>query len=108
MIAQWFSSSPPPSPEAVWSAAFEEVCERIGPVFARSETRERAQAYLRGSTPSGGTQKWLADRRRGRRDDAICDAVPAGSGALGERAHAGYPAGIRLRAAWGCPGRAGD
>jgi SRSO17 transposase len=48
MIAQWFSSSPPPSPEAVWSAAFEEVCERIGPVFARSETRERAQAYLRG------------------------------------------------------------
>ena len=24
------------------------MCERIGPVFARSETRERAQAYLRG------------------------------------------------------------
>ncbi len=48
MIARWFSSSPPPSPEAVWSAAFEEVCERIGPVFTRSETRERAQAYLRG------------------------------------------------------------
>src|SRR6266581_1807659 len=36
------------SPEAVWGAAFEEVCERIGPVFARPETRERAQAYLRG------------------------------------------------------------
>src|SRR3989442_13798457 len=36
------------SPEAVWSAAFAEVGERIGPVFARSETRARAQVYLRG------------------------------------------------------------
>jgi hypothetical protein len=44
MGEQWSSSSP----EAVWGAAFEEVCERIGPIFARSETRERAQAYLRG------------------------------------------------------------
>ena len=44
MEEQWSSSSP----EAVWGAAFEEVCERIGPIFARSETRERAQAYLRG------------------------------------------------------------
>ena len=48
MAAQWSSSPPPPSPEAVWGAAFEEVCERIGPVFARSETRARAQTYLRG------------------------------------------------------------
>jgi SRSO17 transposase len=44
MGVQWSTSSP----EAVWAVAFEEVCERIGPVFARSETRERAQAYLRG------------------------------------------------------------
>ena len=44
MGEQWSLSSP----EAVWGAAFEEVCKRIGPVFARSETRERAQAYLRG------------------------------------------------------------
>ena len=44
MGEQWSISSP----EAVWGAAFEEVCKRIGPVFARSETRERAQAYLRG------------------------------------------------------------
>jgi hypothetical protein len=36
------------SPQAVWTAAFEEVAERISPVFARSETRERAHAYLRG------------------------------------------------------------
>jgi len=48
MGAQLSSSSFAPSPEAVWAAAFEEVCERIGPVFARSETRERAQTYLRG------------------------------------------------------------
>ena len=44
MGEQWFSASP----KAVWGAAFEEVCKRIGPIFARSETRERAQAYLRG------------------------------------------------------------
>src|SRR3989442_1461394 len=48
MASQWSSASSSPSPAAVWSAAFEEVCERIGPVFARSETRERAQVYLRG------------------------------------------------------------
>lgn len=43
------SSSPPlSSPEAVWSAAFDKLCERLGLVFARAETRVRAQAYLRG------------------------------------------------------------
>ena len=43
------SSSPPLSwPEAVWSAAFDKLCERLGLVFARAETRVRAQAYLRG------------------------------------------------------------
>ncbi len=48
MGAQVSSSSFAPSPETVWAAAFDAVCERIGPVFARSETRERAHAYLRG------------------------------------------------------------
>jgi len=48
MGAQLSSSPFAPSPEAVWATAFDEVCERIGAVFARSETRERAQAYLRG------------------------------------------------------------
>ncbi len=48
MGAQSSSSSFTSSPEAVWTAAFAAVCERIGPVFARSETRERAQGYLRG------------------------------------------------------------
>ncbi len=37
-----------PSAEELWTAEFQEVCERIGPSFARSETRKRAQAYLQG------------------------------------------------------------
>jgi len=41
-------SSSAPSPEAVWSAAFDELGERIGPVFARTETRARAPVYLGG------------------------------------------------------------
>jgi SRSO17 transposase len=34
--------------EELWTAHFQEVCERIGPCFARSETRHRARAYLQG------------------------------------------------------------
>jgi SRSO17 transposase len=37
-----------PSAEELWTSEFQDVCERIGLVFARSETRKRAQAYLRG------------------------------------------------------------
>jgi len=37
-----------PSAEELWSAEFQDVCKRIGPVFARSETRKRAQIYLQG------------------------------------------------------------
>src|SRR5881227_2284849 len=48
MASQGSPLSSAPSPEAVWSAAFAEVGERIGPVFARAETRQRAQVYLRG------------------------------------------------------------
>jgi SRSO17 transposase len=36
------------SAEEVWTNLFESLCERIGPYFARSETRERVKAYLRG------------------------------------------------------------
>jgi len=36
------------SPEEVWTNLFDSLCERIGPYFARSETRERGKAYLRG------------------------------------------------------------
>jgi SRSO17 transposase len=36
------------SPEEVWTNLFDSLCERIGPCFARSETRERVKAYLRG------------------------------------------------------------
>src|SRR5947209_16286376 len=48
MASQGSPLSSSPSPEAVWSAAFAEVGERIGPVFARAETRQRAKVYLRG------------------------------------------------------------
>src|SRR5947209_2101157 len=37
-----------PSPEELWTSRFKDVCERLGPSFARSETRERVQAYLQG------------------------------------------------------------
>ena len=36
------------SPEEVWTSLFDNLCERIGPSFARSETREGVKAYLRG------------------------------------------------------------
>jgi SRSO17 transposase len=48
MVQPWLSSSSSPSPEEIWSAAFADVCQRIGPCFGRSETQQRAQAYLRG------------------------------------------------------------
>jgi SRSO17 transposase len=37
-----------PSAEELWTTEFQDVCERIGPSFARSETRKRAQIYLQG------------------------------------------------------------
>ena len=37
-----------PSPEELWTSLFNDVCERLGPSFAWSETRERVQAYLQG------------------------------------------------------------
>lgn len=37
-----------PSPAGLWNGLFEEVCERIGSVFGRSETRERSKSYLSG------------------------------------------------------------
>ena len=36
------------SPKEVWASLFDRLCERIGPSFARSETRDRVKAYLRG------------------------------------------------------------
>lgn len=36
------------SPEELWTSLFDSLCERIGPCFARSETRERVKAYLQG------------------------------------------------------------
>ena len=48
MTRSYPSSSASPSPEEIWSAAFAEMCQRISLCFGRSETRQRAQAYLRG------------------------------------------------------------
>ncbi len=42
------ASSSFPSAEERWTSLFKNLCERIGPCFARSETREGVQAYLRG------------------------------------------------------------
>ena len=42
------ASSSFPSAEELWTSLFKNLCERIGPCFARSETREGVQAYLRG------------------------------------------------------------
>src|SRR5213082_2766854 len=36
------------SPEEGWTNLFESLAVRLGPCFARSETRERVKAYLRG------------------------------------------------------------
>jgi SRSO17 transposase len=36
------------SPEELWTRLFDQLCERIGPCFSRSETREGVKAYLRG------------------------------------------------------------
>jgi SRSO17 transposase len=36
------------SPEEEWTRLFDTLCERIGPCFARSETRVGVRAYLRG------------------------------------------------------------
>jgi SRSO17 transposase len=37
-----------PSAQELWSAEFQEVCERMSWVFARSETRKRARTYVQG------------------------------------------------------------
>jgi SRSO17 transposase len=37
-----------PSPEELWTGLFDRLCERLGPCFARAETREGVKAYLRG------------------------------------------------------------
>jgi SRSO17 transposase len=36
------------SAEEIWTHAFQEMCQRIGPCFAQMKTWQRAQAYIRG------------------------------------------------------------
>jgi SRSO17 transposase len=37
-----------PTPEEIWKNLFEEVYQRLKPLFERSETRERVRSYLHG------------------------------------------------------------
>jgi SRSO17 transposase len=37
-----------PCAEDLWMTQFQQMCERIGPCFSRSETRKRVRAYLQG------------------------------------------------------------
>jgi SRSO17 transposase len=48
MVSPQFEAASASSAEEFWTDAFEEVCERISPCFAQVQTRQRAQAYLRG------------------------------------------------------------
>jgi len=48
MASRQFEAPSAASAEEIWTDAFEEVCQRIGPCFAQVQTRQRAQAYLRG------------------------------------------------------------
>jgi SRSO17 transposase len=99
-------SSSAQSPEAIWSGAFEQLGKRIGPVFARAETRERAQAYLRGllspierkngwqlaeeageATPYAmqyllDRARWDADQLRDILRDYVCEQLADGSAEL--------------------------
>ena len=34
----------------IWTGAFEEMCQRMSPCFVQVQTRQRAQAYVRGLT----------------------------------------------------------
>ncbi len=48
MASLGFEATSASSAEEIWTEAFEEVCQCIGPCFAQVQTRQRAQAYLRG------------------------------------------------------------
>lgn len=48
MVTPQFEAAAVASAEEVWTEAFEEMCQRMGPCFAQVQTRQRAQAYVRG------------------------------------------------------------
>jgi hypothetical protein len=48
MVSPQFEAATAASAEEIWRDAFAEVCQRIGPCFAQVQTRQRAQAYVRG------------------------------------------------------------
>ena len=73
------------SPEEVWTNLFDSLCERIGPSFARSETRERGKAYLRGLlSPIERKNGWQLAEEAGL-PTPYATAVPAQPGGVGQR-----------------------
>jgi SRSO17 transposase len=48
MASSSFESASAASAAEIWTAAFEEMYQRLSPCFAQVQTRQRAQAYVRG------------------------------------------------------------
>jgi SRSO17 transposase len=68
MASRQFEAPSSSSTEEIWTDAFEEVCQRIGPCFAQVQTRQRAQAYLRGLlSPVERKNSWQLAEEAGER-----------------------------------------
>ena len=66
MVSPQFEAASASSAEEFWTDAFEEVCQRISPCFAQVQTRQRAQAYLRGLlSPVERNNGWLLAEEAG-------------------------------------------
>jgi hypothetical protein len=79
------ASSSFPSAEELWTSLFKNLCERIGPCFARSETREGVQAYLRGLlSPVERKNGWQLAEEAGL-STPYATAVPVEPSRVGER-----------------------
>jgi len=48
MASPQFESPSAASAAEIWTDAFEEICQRMAPCFVQVQTRQRAQAYVRG------------------------------------------------------------
>ncbi len=48
MASPQFESPLAASAAEIWTDAFEEMCQRMSPCFVQVQTRQRAQAYVRG------------------------------------------------------------
>ena len=48
MASLQFESPSATSVAEIWTEAFEQMCQRMAPCFVQVQTRQRAQAYVRG------------------------------------------------------------